>query len=142
LALSSWTLDPRCLADPAAAALLDLILELTVLERRLAAHAWVVLPGALHVVAAPSPEALLPWPQALGRVKGLHARCDNRRRGRTGAAWRAGLRIRPLDAEAARLGAHRCERAPVSAGLCRRPEDWPFSTARRRPDAPPWLRPA
>jgi hypothetical protein len=133
LALSTWTRQERRLEDPASARLLALILELSVLENRLALRGWVILPGALHLVAERPrpgrPRASGSWPGVLGRIKGLHARCDNRRLGLTGRVWRPGARIRPLRAGEVEAAALRCERAPVAAGLCSRPGDWPHSSA-------------
>ena len=136
LAISSWTRSPHRLRDPASARLLALVLQLTALECRLSLRGWVVLPGALHLVtgrrrpgAAPP---LLSWAAALGRIKGLHARCDNRRRGATGSLWKPGARIRPLAPGALPGAVELCETAPVGAGLCERPEDWPWSSASAR----------
>ena len=145
LGLSAWTRDPRRLADPASARLVELLLELTALERNLVVHDWLVLPGAVHLLAATGPDARrdlrAEWCSALGRLKGLHARCDNRRRGATGSAWRPGLRLRPLDAAGARAAGRRLRQAPVRAGLCDQPAEWPHSSLRRRLDGPeaPWL---
>lgn len=132
LALSTWTRRRDRLADPEAARLLALVLELTLLEARLRLEAWVILPGSLHLVARRPAGALLPWPAALGRIKGLHARCDNRRLGRTGSVWKPGARVRPLREGEVQHAALACELAPVAEGLCGEPGEWPFSSATGR----------
>jgi len=123
LALSAWTREPRLLADPRAARLLELSLELVVLRHRLVLRGYVVLPGALHVVAARSADAsLLPWPVAFGRARAAFARWWNVDRGGAGALWRERVRVAPLPtaADVAEAVA-RCHRAPVLAGLAAEP---------------------
>lgn len=133
LALSTWTLHRERLSDPHAARLLEAALALTALGRRLSLHGYVVLPGALHLVAAlpaaGSPAPLAPWPTALGQVKGLFARWDNRRLALTGRVWKPGARVRPLTGPAVLTALVRCHAAPVRMGLAPRPDAWPHSSA-------------
>ena len=131
LALSSWTSRRDALADPASARLLELCLGAVVLRERLVLHGYVILPGALHVVAGRSRErdrTGLPWPIALGRAKGTFARWRNEMRGESGAVWSERVRVLPLRADEIRDAVVRCQEAPVRAGLVHLAEDWPHSS--------------
>jgi hypothetical protein len=132
LALSSWTHDPRLLADTTLARLLELSLEATALRHRLVVHAHVILPGSLHVVTGvPGPgdaPGAVAWPVALGRIKGEFSTWTNRMRRRDGPTWKPAARIRPLSARALPDAVDRCHEAPVQAGLVTFAGDWPFSS--------------
>lgn len=132
LLLVSRARRPGALADPAAARLLELALELVVLRHRLTHRAHVILPGTFAVIGA-RPGAghpqRLPWPAAVGRAKGAFARWWNRRGGVAGSVGEEATVIRPLETEAEVLRAiHRLHQAPVRAGLARTPADHPWSS--------------
>jgi putative DNA methylase len=91
-------------------------------------HAWVIMPNHVHVVATPFAE----W--ELARIvhgwKSYSATMANRVLGRTGAFWSREYFDRVIRDEAHYANAV-CYTTmnPVKAGLCRRPEDWRFSSA-------------
>ena len=91
-------------------------------------HAWAVMPNHVHVLVTPFEGA------ALGKVvhswKSYIANVGNRTLGRRGRFWHEDFFDRFI-----RNGRH-FDRAqsyiewnPVAAGLCERPEEWPYSSA-------------
>jgi hypothetical protein len=125
LAMTAWTSEPSLLACPRAARLLELALELTVLRHDRALHGYVVLPGALHVVAGGAGSSgRLAWPAALGRVKGSFARWWNKAHGSEGPVWQERVRIAPLPTRADVAAAvASCHAAPVAAGVAAGPAE-------------------
>jgi REP element-mobilizing transposase RayT len=93
--------------------------------------AWVVMPNHVHAAVALRPsyrvtEVVRSW-------KSFTAKQANEILGRSGTFWRKDFfDVRIRDEE--HLGRVRryIERNPVAAGLCARPEDWPFGSAARR----------
>jgi REP element-mobilizing transposase RayT len=91
--------------------------------------AYVVMPNHVHVLLHPS----LPLARITNGIKGVSARDANAILGRVGKpfwedeSFDHWVRI---EAEFERIRAY-IERNPVSAGLVERPEDWPWSSARR-----------
>jgi hypothetical protein len=129
LAISSWTRDPTDLADPESRRLLELALEIVVRREGLILHAYVILPGALHLVTgAPGPAQRLPWPIAVGRVKSCHAGWERARRGSSGAIWRSHVRVQPMASEQVSAAVARLHEAPMSMGLATSPADWDASS--------------
>ena len=135
LALSSWTRDPRALAEPEASRRLEVLLEEVVCRWDLALHAYVILPGALHLVTGrplvSEPDPRIPWPAALGLVKGSFARWQHARSGGRGSSWRAAVRVRPLAPPALRDAIDALHAAPVSLGLVTEPSAYRFSSWQR-----------
>ena len=98
--------------------------------------AWCVMPNHVHVLV----KQFEGWP--LGMIvkswKGYTARMINRRLGRQGSLWAADYFDRYVRDEGQLIGViHYIEANPVKAGLCSRPEDWPFSSAGARAPSPP-----
>jgi putative DNA methylase len=94
-------------------------------------HAWVVMPNHVHVLFTPKQG----W--EMSRIahswKSFTAHEANKILGRTGEFWQKEYFDRYI-----RDGKHfdnavaYTENNPVKGGLCERPEDWPWSSARRR----------
>jgi REP element-mobilizing transposase RayT len=95
---------------------------------------WVVMPNHVHVVVWPMPNHLLS--DILKSWKNFTARKANELRGRTGSFWQRESFDHWIrnDAEKARISRY-VRNNPVTAGLCSRPEDWPWSSARREAEA-------
>jgi REP element-mobilizing transposase RayT len=94
-------------------------------------HAWVVMPNHVHAVVWPRP------PELLGRVlhslKSYTATQANKISKRAGQSfWDRGSYAHLIrdDDDRARCTAYSVNN-PVSARLCARPEDWPWSSAYR-----------
>ncbi len=97
--------------------------------------AWCVMPNHVHVLIRQREG----WP--LGRIvqswKSYTARQINHRLARRGAFWAADYFDRYVRNEEQLIGGIRyIEANPVKAGLCARPEDWPFSSASMERGAP------
>lgn len=95
---------------------------------RVAVWAYCLMPNHVHLLLTPRDET------GLGRaVKETHRRYTtmiNRREGWTGYLWQGRFGSEPLATDASALAAARyIERNPVEAGLVRRPEEWPWSSA-------------
>jgi len=92
-------------------------------------HAWVVMPNHVHVLLRPR----VPLARITRAIKGFTARQANRILGRTGRRF---WQDESFDhwvrnaAEFARIVAY-IEFNPVTAGLAKKPEDWPWSNASR-----------
>lgn len=89
--------------------------------------AWVVMPNHVHVLFEL-------WGLPLGKLlkawKGTSANAANRILGRRGELWQTEYWDRYMrDEEHFRKARHYIEWNPVKAGLVRRPEAWPFSSA-------------
>lgn len=100
-------------------------------------HAWVVMPNHVHVLLTP----FRPLPVITRWLKGATARWANQMLGRTGQSfwqdesfdhW-----VRNCD-EMNRIVGY-IEQNPISAGLVRAAEEWPWSSAgwQAKPPAPP-----
>ncbi len=99
-------------------------------EGRFELHEFVVMPDHFHLII--TPEERIPLEKAIQYIKGGHATRARRELGLTGV-WQpkpTNHRIR----DAADYEAHRdyIFDNPVRAGLALHPEDYPFSSARRR----------
>ena len=102
-------------------------------------HAYVIMPSHAHWICTPRPA----WQDALRRsgrnarvtlmraIKGRTARACNQVLGREGPFWQSESYdrvVRGID-ELERLVRY-VEYNPVKAGLCARPEEWEFSSAK------------
>jgi len=94
-------------------------------------HAWVIMPNHVHVLFTPiEPHALS---QIVGSWKSFTAKECNSLLGRIGAFWEADYFDRYIrDEKHFQAATEYFEGNPVVAGLCGRPEDWRWSSARRR----------
>ena len=125
---------PVWLADPACAAIVaDALRQFD--GQRYDLLAWCVMPNHVHVLI----RQVEGWP--LGAIvkswKSYTAKMINRRLERSGPFWAADYFDRYTRDEAQLIGAVRyIEANPVMAGLCARPEDWPFSSATMERGAP------
>ena len=94
-------------------------------------HAWVVMPNHVHAVLTPSKDHQLP--DILHSWKSFTASRVNRLLGRSGRLWQRESFDHVVRSRESLLKLiHYTEENPVAAGLCRRAEDWPFSSARFR----------
>lgn len=92
---------------------------------------WIVMPNHVHVIVRPLGKHLLD--EIVKSWKGFTGREANKLLGRTGEPFWAREYYDHLlrdDAERARLSDYIHDN-PVKAGLCARPEDWPWSSAHR-----------
>lgn len=107
-------------------------------------HAYVVMPSHFHCVFTPGPgwgevqnavegRWLSPRSAILRLIKGRTAQACNRVLRRTGAFWQSESYDRVVrDAEEFERFVNYVEFNPVKAGLCLRPQEWDFSSARSR----------
>ncbi len=94
-------------------------------------HAWVIMPNHVHALLAPMAGHTLA--EITHSWKSFTANRANGLLGRTGEFWQRESYDRFIRSEehfAAEVGY--MESNPVVAGLCRTPEDWPFSSASLR----------
>jgi len=96
-------------------------------------HAYVVMPNHVHVLLDP----WLPLSRITGGIKGVSARDANAALGRIGKPfWQDESFDHWMRSE---IEFHRIrsyiERNPVAAGLVKKPEEWPWSSAARKPFA-------
>jgi putative transposase len=98
-------------------------------DHHLAVHAWVLMPGAVQLLATPSDESSLPKAmQAVGRRYVAHF---NRRYARRGTLWEGRYRATVIEAERFFLLASRVvELAPARNHLVAVPEDYRWSSYR------------
>jgi REP element-mobilizing transposase RayT len=93
--------------------------------------AWVVMPNHVHIVVHPLGQWTLS--KILQSWKGYTAREINKSLQRNGSFWQSEAYNHLIRDDA---DMHRCcqytTMNPVSAGLCERPEDWPWSSAYRK----------
>jgi REP element-mobilizing transposase RayT len=90
--------------------------------------AWCVMPNHVHVLAVTS--AAHELGQLVREWKTITAKRLNARLNRQGAVWAADYFDRYIRDEPHFLATKQyIERNPVAAGLCRAPEEWPFSSA-------------
>jgi REP element-mobilizing transposase RayT len=102
--------------------------------QRYGLEAWVVMPN--HVHALLTPMAGHSFSEILHSWKSYTSNAANRLLGRSGEFWYADYYDRFIRDEQHFLGAvEYIEMNPVAAGLCLRPEDWPYGSARFRRSA-------
>jgi REP element-mobilizing transposase RayT len=93
-------------------------------------HAWVIMPNHVHLLFTGIDGRSLS--EIMHGFKSYTAHEINRRLDRTGHVWSKEYFDRYIrDGMHFRNAARYIERNPVKAGLCRSPEDWPFSSAAR-----------
>lgn len=124
----TWLADPEC-----AAIVADALRQFD--GQRYDLLGWCVMPNHAHVLI----RQVEGWP--LGPIvkswKSYTARLINRRLDRQGPLWAADYFDRYVRDEDQLIGVIRyIEANPVKAGLCARPEDWPFSSASMERGAP------
>ena len=90
--------------------------------------AWVIMPNHVHAVFATFPGAHLP--DVMHSIKSFTAHEANKILKRTGKFWQPESFDRYVrSAKHFAAVVRYIENNPVKAGLCDRPEDWPFSSA-------------
>jgi REP element-mobilizing transposase RayT len=93
-------------------------------------HAWVVMPNHVHTLLTPTTGHSLS--DIVGSWKSFTAKQANELLGRAGQFWQEDYFDRFIrDEEHYARAVEYIEMNPVKAGLCTRPEEWPFSSARR-----------
>jgi REP element-mobilizing transposase RayT len=98
---------------------------------RYALHAWCVMPDHVHVLVTPFPH--LPLERVLHAWKSFTAHEANRMLHRSGPLWqREAFDHLVRDPDGFETFLSYIEADPVSAGLCARKHEWPFSSARYR----------
>jgi putative transposase len=103
-------------------------LEAACAATRTAVWGWCLMPNHVHLILVPSTESGLAC--VMRRTQGRYTRAVNAREKRSGHLWQARFASFVMD-EAHLLACVRyVELNPVRAGLARRPEDWPWSSAR------------
>ena len=92
-------------------------------------YAFMVMPDHLHILFLPTTKT---EPAIMKSIKGYSARLINRQRGSSGSVWQGGFYSRPIagDRFFFEQKINYIEENPVRAGLCPRPEDWLWSSAR------------
>jgi REP element-mobilizing transposase RayT len=94
-------------------------------------HAWVVMPNHVHLLFTPAVGRSLS--ELVKAWKSFTSKEANRILGRGGQFWQADYFDRFIrDEEHFARATEYIENNPVKAGLCARPEDWPWSSARFR----------
>jgi REP element-mobilizing transposase RayT len=94
-------------------------------------HSWVVMPNHVHALFTLSPGRSLSG--VVGGWKSFTAKEANKLLSRSGQFWQEDYFDRFIRSEEHLSDAAAyIEHNPVKAGLCVRPEDWPFGSARRR----------
>lgn len=93
-----------------------------------AVHAYVLMDNHFHLLLTPSTaDALSRMMQALGR---RYVGWFNARHQRSGTLWEGRFRAGLIEGERHLMACMRyIELNPVRAGLCQRPEEWPWSSA-------------
>ncbi len=90
--------------------------------------AYCLMPNHVHLVLVPSTEDGLR--ATLGETHRRYTRHINEREDWRGHLWQERFHSFVMDEEYLLATARYVERNPVSAGLCSRPEQWPWSSAR------------
>ncbi len=127
------------LAHPAVAEMMQATLEVGEGSGRYALHAWCIMPNHVHVLIEPRiplPRIVRAWKAYSGRW--ALANNDTLSLGIAGATfWMPDYwdRFIRSDAHLQAVVAY-IENNPVAAGLCARAEQWQWSSARRREEAP------
>jgi len=103
---------------------------------RYSLHAWCVMPNHVHVLL--TPESGFDLSGITHSWKSFSANKCNKLLGRTGSFWRTESFDRFIRNERHfQKAVVYIEKNPVNAGLCEKPEDWKWSSARRRPSPGP-----
>lgn len=90
--------------------------------------AWCLMPNHVHLILVPSHEDGLR--AALGETHRRYTRAINAREGWLGHLWQSRFASFPMDERHLIACARYVELNPVRAGLSKRPEEWPWSSAR------------
>ncbi len=90
--------------------------------------AYCLMPNHVHFVVVPSHEDGLR--AAIGEAHRRYTRQVNLREGWQGHLWQERFHSFPMDEDYLLAAVRYVERNPVAAGLCRRAEEWPWSSAR------------
>jgi len=121
---------PLWLRDPAIAGCVEEAIIRGVELGQYELRAYVVMPNHVHVLLEPH----LPLARITGGIKGVSARNANATLGRVGESFWQDESFDHwvrTEAELQRIRGY-IERNPVTAGLAKKPEDWPWSSAARR----------
>lgn len=92
--------------------------------------AWVLMPNHVHLILCPSDGDGIR--RALARVHRAYAGAVHARTGRTGHFWQGRFGCVAMDEAHLQAAARYIAFNPVRARLAKRPEDWPWSSARRQ----------
>ena len=99
--------------------------------KRYRVSAWVVMPNHVHMLLTPC--AGWPLSQIMQSLKSYTSHEANKILGKTGQFWMEDYFDRYVrDAKHFNNAIAYIEKNPVKARLCKKPEDWPFSSARFR----------
>jgi putative transposase len=90
--------------------------------------AWCLMPNHVHLILVPAVEDGLR--SALAPTHRLYTAEINRRQGWSGHLWQGRFASFPIEEGHLHACLRYVELNPVRAGLTRRPEDWPWSSAR------------
>ena len=90
--------------------------------------AWCLMPNHVHLIAVPQDEQGLA--RAIGEAHRRYTRRVNFREGWRGHLWQERFASFPMDETYLLAAARYVEMNPVRAGLAKRPEDYPWSSAR------------
>jgi putative transposase len=90
--------------------------------------AWCLMPNHIHLIAAPPSQETLA--RAIGEAHRRYTCMVNFRMGWKGHLWQGRFSSFPMDEAYVYRCARYIELNPVRAGLARRPENWPYSSAR------------
>lgn len=101
-------------------------------ETGTAVWGWCLMPNHVHLMLVPSTEQGLSG--VMRRTQARYTRAINSREGRVGHLWQARYGSFVMDEPHLIACARYVELNPVRAGLARRPEDWPWSSARAHLD--------
>jgi len=93
-----------------------------------AVWAWCLMPNHVHLVLQPATADGLRG--ALARAHRRYTLAVNRRQNWTGFLWQGRFHSTAMDERHTLVALRYVEQNPVRARLCRRPEDWPWSSAR------------
>jgi len=94
-------------------------------------ESWVVMPNHVHALFTPA--AYHGFPEILHSWKSYNSNAANRMLSRCGELWYPDYFDRFIrNQEHFERAIEYIEMNPVKAGLCARPEDWPYSSARFR----------
>jgi putative transposase len=96
---------------------------------RVAIMGWCLMPNHCHLILVPANETGLA--EAMGRLHWRYAKFVNARAGRTGHLFQERYGSVVMDESHLVAALAYADANPVRAGLVRRPEDWPWSSARQ-----------
>jgi putative transposase len=95
---------------------------------RVACLAYVLMPNHVHLILVPGDQDGLR--KALSATHRAYAGINNARRGKTGHFWQGRFGSVAMDGDHTGAALRYVLMNPVRASLVRRPEDWPWSSAR------------